>query len=110
MNKLSDILLDRIKDYEKSPKALELFLKNKGKEYNKDWAFAVQCFQKKINQDRNKDGLPPLPFMAIRQKLLALAEIDDARWFFRECQKYATTKDNQGNKNTFSKCFFGSLK
>lgn len=103
MKTLSDILQDRIKAFSENP---EKALKLKSVEYNKKWNYAVRCFQEAINKEREK----PIPFVAVRMKLLALREIDDLRWFFYHCKKYAKTKDKQGNQNTFSKCFFGALK
>ena len=108
MNSLSDILKERIEQFEKNPQA---YLKNKSTAYQKDWNFAVKCFQDRINKDRKKAKQTDLPFIAVRQKLVALKEIDDLRWFYRECVKYAGTYP-KGSKirNTFSKCFFGALK
>ena len=76
------------------------------KEYNKKWAAAVQCFQKKINEDRKIDKQPPLSFIVIRQKLAHVKEIDDLRWFYIQCLKYRNRKLGK----TFSRCFFGALK
>lgn len=76
------------------------------KEYNKRWAAAVQCFQKKINEDRKRDKQPELSFIVIRQKLAHVKEIDDLRWFYIQCLKYRNRKLGR----TFSKCFFGALK
>lgn len=108
MNSLSDILKERIEQFEKNPQA---YLKNKSVSYQKDWNFAVRCFQERINKDRKKAKQSDLPFIAIRQKLVALKEIDDLRWFYRECLKYSGTYP-KGSKirNTFSKCFWGALK
>lgn len=81
-------------------------LKKDGKEYNKKWADAIEYFREQINKERIKDNLIPLSFIAIRQKLVALKEIDDLRWFYFQCLRYKTKKKG----NTFSKCFFGALK
>lgn len=75
-------------------------------DYNKKWNEAVKCFQEIINKERAKDNLKPLSFIVIRQKLVVLREIDDMRWFYKECLKYKYKKKG----NTFGKCFFGSLK
>lgn len=107
MQTLSDILQDRIKAFNENP---EKALKLKSIEYNKKWNYAVKCFQVAINEDREKDGLEPIDFMAVRQKLIALREIDDMRYFFNQCKKYSKTKDKNGKQNSFSRCFFGSLK
>ncbi len=75
-------------------------------EYQRNWARAVQFFQKKVNEDRKKEKMKPLPFMAIRTKLEAVKEIDDLRWFYTQCLEYQYKKKG----NTFSKCFWGALK
>jgi len=103
---LSDILQERLKAYALNPEGM----KRKSVQYTKDWNFAVKCFQERINKDRKAEGKPPVAFMAVRMKLVALREISDLRWFFRECTRYATTRDKLGNKNTFSRAFFGSLR
>jgi len=104
---IGDILQEKLKNFQKNP---EKALKEKGTEYQKKWAFGVKCFQVAINEERKKEGLKELPFIAIRQKLVGLREIDDLRWFFYHCKKYAKTKDKNGKWNTFCKCFFGALK
>jgi hypothetical protein len=104
---IGDILQKRLKDFEKNP---EKSLKKKGTEYQKQWAFGVKCFQVELNKEREKEGVEPIEFMAVRQKLVALREIDDLRWFFYHCKKYAKTKDKTGKWNSFGKCFFGALK
>ena len=108
METLADILKQRIEQFEKNPQD---YLKNKGKQHNKDWNFAVNCFKERINKDMKKAKRPEYDFIVIRQKLLALKEIDDLRWFYRECLKYSGTYP-KGSKirNTFSKAFFGALK
>lgn len=106
-NSIQNILLKRIEEYKNNP---ALSNKQKSTEYQKQWAKGVQFFQIEINKERKKDKMPEVSFIAVRQKLLALKEIDDLRWFYYHCKKYANTKDKQGNKNSFSKCFFGSLK
>ncbi|MEO5635405.1 MAG: hypothetical protein ABIR14_02365 [Candidatus Paceibacterota bacterium] len=85
---------------------LESQFKIDGKEYNKKWADAVEYFREQINKERTKDKMPPLSFIAVRQKLIALKEIDDLRWFYFQCLRYKNKKKG----NTFSKCFFGALK
>lgn len=107
MKSLGDILKERIGDYNKVGTE---WANNKSKEYIKSWNNGVKFFLVEINKDRKKEGLPPVSFMAVRQKLLALREIDDLRWFYYHCKKYAATKDKTGKKNTFSKCFWGALK
>lgn len=108
---IQEILKNRIEAYQNN--TLESQFKLDGKEYQKKWAKAVQFFQIRINKERVKSKQLPLSFMAVRQKLIALKEIDDMRWFFGECIKYENKRDNFGRKiqgNTFNKCFFGALK
>lgn len=106
MENLADILKDRIQAFNADPKKA---LKLKSIEYNKKWNYAVKCFQVAINEDREKDGLEPVDFIVVRMKLLALREIDDMRYFFNQCKKYAKTKDKNGKQNTFSRMFWGAL-
>lgn len=107
MQSLTDILSSRIQSFNQNP---EKALKSKTTEYQKKWNEGVRCFQEEINKDRKKVNLPPLPFVAIRSKLVALKEIDDLRWFFYHCRKYGKTKDKTGKWNSFSKCFWGALR
>ena len=104
---ISDILAKRIQDFKSDP---EQALKTKSIKYSKQWNYGVKCFQVELNNERKKSMLPELSFIAVRSKLVALKEIDDLRWFFYHCRKYAKTKDKQGKWNSFSKCFFGALK
>lgn len=104
---LGDILKERIEAYKEN---LEKALKLKSTEYQKKWNEGVSFFQFEINKDRLKEKRLLLPFIVVREKLVALKEIDDLRWFFYHCRKYATTKDKTGKQNTFSKAFFGALK
>ncbi len=104
---ISSILKDRLEAFSKNP---EKAIKEKGTDYQKKWAYGVKCFQVELNKERKKEGRADLSFMAVRQKLVALKEIDDLRWFFYHCKKYATTKDKTGKWNSFGKCFFGALK
>ncbi len=108
MENIQDILKERIESFNKGTH-LESFEKE-GKEYNKKWNEAVEFFRIRVNKDRKKDNLPAMTFIGVRQKLIALKEIDDLRWFYRECSKYAGTKSKEGDNNTFSKAFFGALK
>lgn len=112
MINIGDILKERQDAYKLNP---EQFEKGKGKEYQKDWNNAVQFFQVRINKDMKKSGMPPVTFIAVRMKLVALREIDDLRWFYRECLKYSYTYQKvlvKGKpvRNTFSRCFYGALK
>ena len=81
-------------------------MKQKSIAYNKDYTKAVKAFTDRINADRKKEKKPPITFMAVRMKLLALKEIDDLRAFYKTCLDYRRKKKG----NTFSKAFFGSLK
>lgn len=98
---LQDALKNRIEAYKNNTLERQLILD--GKEYNKKWADAIEHFRKEINKENKEE---PYPFMAIRSKLAAVREIDDLRWFYKECLKYKRKK----KMNTFSKCFFGALK
>lgn len=105
---LQDIIKQRIEEFEKNP---QKYLKVKGKEYNKKWNEAVEYFRQRINKDMRKEKRKEYEFMPIRMKLQALREIDDLRWFYRECLKYAGTYPKGSRvRNTFSKAFFGALK
>jgi hypothetical protein len=107
MKTLSDILQDRINAFNEDPKKA---LKLKSIEYNKQWNYAVKCFQVRINEDREKEDLKPVEFIAVRMRLEALKEIDDMRYFFNQCKQYAKTKDKTGKPNSFSKIFWGATK
>ena len=112
LNSIKDILIQRLKEYQESP---EKAFKLKSIEYNKKWNEAVEFFRLKINQDRKKEKLKPVNFIQVRMKLIALREIDDLRWFYRECIKYSNTYqktlfEGKPIRNTFSRCFYGSLK
>lgn len=111
-NSIQDILKQRLEEYQKNPQES---LKLKNKEYNKKWNEAVGYFREKINQDRKKARMSEVNFIQVRMKLIALKEIDDLRWFYRECIKYSNTYqkkliNNKPVRNTFSRCFYGSLK
>ncbi len=103
-NSIQELLQRRIE--ESSKLGVEEHLKIAAKEYQKNWAAAIQFFQIQVNKDRAKAKQPPLPFMAIRSKLAGVREIDDLRWFYKQCLAYSRKKKG----NTFSKCFFGALK
>jgi hypothetical protein len=109
---IQDILLERFKEFQKNPEAS---LQSKSKEYNKKWSEAVNYFVLRINQDRKKEKKPLVTFIQIRMRLVALREIDDLRWFYRECIRYSNTYEKKlvnGKpvRNTFSKCFYGATK
>lgn len=107
MQSIGDILKSKIEKFKQNPlDALKFY----GKEYQKKWNEGVNYFLIEINKDRKKEGLEDLSFIAVRQKLVALKEINDLRWFYYQCKKYAQTKDKQGGQNSFSKCFWGALK
>ncbi len=87
------------------------YLSKKGKERNKEYAKAVQCFVDRINKDRKKEKKPLVEFMQIRMKLLALKEVDDLRSWYKTCLEYSYTKDKvTGKRNTFSRGFYGGTK
>lgn len=101
---IKHILERRIESYKTHTP--EVAIKLDKAEYQRNWAKAVQFFQKRINKDRKKEKMPDISFIAVRQKLIAIKEIDDLRWFYVQCLEYSYKKKG----NTFSKCFFGSLK
>lgn len=107
MESIQELLKIRLEKFKANPTEA---LKTIHKEYQQQRSNGINFFVIEINKDRKKENLPELPYIAIRQKLIALREIDDLRWFYKECKKYATTKDKAGNQNTFSKCFWGALK
>ena len=107
MNSIGNILQERLKKYQDNPEA---FLKRKSKDYNKEWNEAVNYFVIRINRDRKREGGELVSFISVRMKLVALKEIDGLRWLYLVCEKYSKTKDKEGRDNTFSKCFYGSLK
>ncbi len=109
---IQELLKKRI-EASKDISSLEKQFILESKEYNKKWAEAVQHFQLRINKDQLKDKKRPYPFMAIRTKLEGVREIDDLRWFYKQCIEYTYKKDKFGRRikgNTFNKCFFGALK
>lgn len=109
MPDIGDLLKNKIELYKNNSN--EYIIEREGKEYQKRWAKGVQFFQKKVNQDLLKDKKLPLPFIAIRQKVAHIKDIDDLKWFYGQCLKYeANGIRNKKFENTFSRCFFGSLK
>lgn len=112
MDSISHILQERLLAYQNNPVEAE---KRRSVAYNKAWAEAVNYFVERINKDNKKEKRPPTTFIAVRMKLVALREIDDLRWFYRECLKYSYTYQKvlvKGKpvRNTFSRCFYGALK
>lgn len=101
---IQEVLQKRIEAAEKGTLPQQLVLDRK--EYNKKYADAIVFFKDRINKDRKKANQSELPFIAIRAKLAAVRNIEDMRWFYFQCLRYAGKKKG----NTFSKCFFGSLK
>ena len=65
----------------------------------------IQFFVDAINKDRIGTEYPQVSFIQVRQKLAAIREIEDLRWFYWHCKKYSYKKGN-----SFSKCFFGATK
>lgn len=108
MLSIQELIQKRIEAFDKNP---EQAMKVKGKDYNKKWNEAVEYFRIRINKDQKKAKKPPYEFMAIRQKLVLLKEIDDMRTFYKQCCDYSYTKDKvTGKRNTFSRGFFGATK
>lgn len=111
MISIGDALQRRIEAYKERP--IEETLKWEKADYEKRWAKGVQFFQKKINEDRRREGrkFPPMSFIAVRQKVVHIRDLEDLRWFYFKCIRYSKTKDAKTGKwNTFSRCFFGALK
>jgi len=106
MESIADILKSRIEKFNSNP--IEV-LKTLGKEYKKNWNNGVNYFLIEINKDRQKEGLEPLKFIAIRQKLSHIKEIDDLRWFYYNCKQNGIKLDKTGKPYTFSRIFFSSL-
>ncbi len=104
-----DLLHERLKSFSQDPIKNN---KERSVEYNKKWNEAVQHFQKRINKDRKKENQKEVSFIAVRQKLIAVTEIDHLRWFYGKCLEYTQKRKNGFliKGNTFSKCFWGSLK
>lgn len=108
MESIQELLKIRLEKFKENPTEA---LKTIHKEYQQQRSNGINFFVIEINKDRKKENLPELPYIAIRQKLIALREIEDLRWFYKECIKYSYTKDKTtGKRNTFSRCFFGALK
>ena len=112
MINIGDILQQRLEAYKNNPQDFE---KKRSKEYQKCWNDGVNHFKLWIDKDLKKEKKPPIPFIAVRQKLLALKEIDDLRWFYIQCIKYSNTYqkklvNGKPVRNTFSRCFYGALK
>jgi len=99
--------LEQLKEQMSDPK---VGMVEKRKSYNKDWAYGVKCFQTILNKERAKEGLKPISFIAVRQRVSALKEIDELRWFYKECLKYSYKRDKQGKKQSFGKIFWGATK
>lgn len=110
MLSLGELLKEKIELY--GSQSDDVVLKRMSSEYQKEWAKAVQFFQIRINKDQKRDGKPEFSFMAVRQRIVALREIDDMRWFYKQCCVYAAKRDPKTGKrtNTFSKCFWGATK
>lgn len=108
MISIQDILQQRLQAYKDNPLEAE---KKRGKDYNKKWNDAVEYFRQRINKDQTKAKKPHYEFMAIRQRLVLLKEIDDMRTFYGKCVEYSYTKDKKtGKRNTFARGFWGATK
>lgn len=105
--KISDILLERLILAEQNPLLLKEFYKNQSKEDKKKYNEAIECFRVRLNKDRRGTKYKDLTFMPVRMKMYALKELDDLKWAWKVCATYATTRDKLGNRNTFSKAWFG---
>lgn len=113
---IGDILTKQLSLAEKNPEALKQFYVQQSKEETKKRNFAIKCFQDRVNKDRKQSYQKALPFIVFYQKLYALKEIYDLKWFWVVCTKYSNTyrkeRDIKGKpiRNSFSACFFGALK
>lgn len=106
---LSNLFQQRLEEIQAT--GAKEYLSKKGKERNKEYAKAVQCFVDRINKDRNKEKKEPVLFIAVRMKLRALKEVDDLRIWYKTCLDYSYTRDPKTLKRkTFSQCFFGGTK
>lgn len=108
---IGDLLKARIEASQRGELGEQLVLDRK--EYNKKWAEAVHFFALRVNKERKREKVSELDFIAVRQKLCHIKEIDDLRWFYKQCLEYENKRDNFGRRikgNTFNKCFFGALK
>lgn len=102
MKSLQELLQNKIEIYKNDN--WHHVLQVEGKEYNKLIKKAVTAFRDRINKDREREKKEKVEYMAIYSKIAHL-DIEVLRWFYGNCLKYAKKKGN-----TFSKCFFGSLK
>ncbi len=59
----------------------------------------IDEFHRRINNERRAADMKPLPFMAIKMKVLHLG-YDDMGFLLKKCQQ----------SSNFSRCFFGLLK
>lgn len=103
MNEIKDLLEARIHLYNEFPP--EKVQEDIAKRYQKDWNNAIEFFQRQINKEREDTHYPQLSFIVVRQKLEHIKDINDLRWFYKECIK---SKNKEGQ--SFSKTFFGALK
>ncbi len=85
---------------------LESHFENEKSEYRKKWLNGVQYFMLEINKERVKDKRRLVSFMSIYKKVEHIKELDDLRWFYKQCWVYK----NKKKENSFGKCFYGSLK
>lgn len=106
MQSIGDILKSRIEAFNSNP--LEA-LKTLGKEYQKKWNNGVNHFLIEINKDRKREGLPEYKFIAIRQRLSHIKELEQLRWFYYQCKKNGAKLDKTGKPYTFSRIFNHSL-
>lgn len=102
--KIGDLLKNRIQ----APNLEEKILRDT-KDYQLKFRDAVNEFVKVINKELAQEGKPPLPFIAIRMKLIALKEIDDLRVFYKHCRYKGNGRIN-GVRYTFKRAFFERTK
>lgn len=107
---ISEILQQRI-EQSRTNETLQRQLELEGKEYHLRWLNGVQCFVNQLNKEQVEQGKRNYRFMEIYIKLEHIKEIDDLRWFYKQCLAYKNRIDQFGNHpNTFGKLFWGALK
>lgn len=101
---ISELLEKRINNYKLyTPEQCQ---KLERKEYRDKWLYGIQCFVNQLNLEQRKQKKRDYRFMEIYMKLEHIKEIDDLRWFYKQCLAYK----NRKAENTFGKMFWGVLK
>lgn len=100
MKSIGDFLQNRIQTPD-----LEKKIVRDTKDYQLKFRDAVNEFLKIINKELAQEGKPPLPFMAIRMKLIAVKEIDELRVFYKHCRHKGNGRIKEV-RYTFKRAFF----